>query len=135
MSEVLSFEEIYYYDTLKIGITVPVKLFFGEKLVRFEAKVDTGAANCIFERTHAERLNIDVESGDLIVFNTAVGNFAAYGHEVTLSVLNIETYAKVYFAKEDWFTRNVLGRQGFLDRVKLGLLDYEGKLFLSAYGE
>ena len=135
MSEVLSFSESYDYDTLEIGITVPTKLFFGEKSVRLEAKVDTGAENCIFERTHAERLGINVESGDLVVFNTAAGNFAAYGHEVTLSVLNVETYGKVYFAKEQSFTRNVLGRQGFLDRVKLGLIDYEGKLLLSAYGE
>ncbi|MCY7348893.1 MAG: hypothetical protein LH614_22105 [Pyrinomonadaceae bacterium] len=133
MSEILSFTEIYDYDTLKIGITVPTKLFFGENFVRLEAKVDTGAENCIFERTHAERLNIDVESGDLIIFNTAAGNFAAYGHELTLSVLGIETYAKVFFAKEESFTRNVLGRQGWLDRVKLGLIDYEGKLLLSAY--
>lgn len=135
MSEVLSFAESYNYDTLKIGITVPIKLFFGEKFVRLEAKVDTGAENCIFERTHAERLGIDVESGDLVVFNTAAGNFAAYGHELTLSVLGLETYAKVYFAKEESFTRNVLGRQGWLDRVKLGLIDYEGKLLLSAYRE
>ena len=135
MSEVLSFSESYDYNTLKIGITVPTKLFFGDKFVRLEAKVDTGAENCIFERTHAERLGIDVESGDLLIFNTAAGNFAAYGHELMLSVLNIETYAKVYFAKEFSFNRNVLGRIGWLDRVKLGLIDYEGKLLLSAYGE
>jgi len=52
---------------------------------------------------------------------------------LTLSILDIETYATVYFAAEESFTRNVLGRQGFLDRVKLGLIDYEGKLLLSAY--
>ncbi len=52
-----------------------------------------------------------------------------------LSVLEIETFSKVYFAKEESFTRNVLGRQGWLDRVKLGLIDYEGKLLLSAYGK
>lgn len=61
------------------------------------------------------------------------GAFAAFGHELTLSVLGIETFAKVYFAKEESFTRNVLGRQGWLDRVKLGLIDYEGKLLLSEY--
>ncbi len=135
MSEVLSFTESYDYDTLKIGITVPTKLFFGDKFVRLEAKVDTGAENCIFERTHAERLGIDVESGELIIFNTAAGNFAAFGHEITISVFDIETFSRVYFAREESFTRNVLGRQGWLDRVKLGLIDYEGKLLLSAYGE
>jgi hypothetical protein len=70
----------------------------------------------------------------LEVFNTAAGNFEAYGHELTISVLDIETCSKVYFAKEESFTRNVLGRQGWLDRVKLGLIDYEGKLLLSEYG-
>jgi hypothetical protein len=49
--------------------------------------------------------------------------------------LGIETVSTLYFAKEEFFTRNVLGRQGWLDRVKLGLIDYEGKLLLSAYGE
>lgn len=49
--------------------------------------------------------------------------------------MGIETFSRVYFAKEESFTRNVLGRQGFLDRVKLGLIDYEGKLLLSAYSE
>ena len=68
-------------------------------------------------------------------FHTAAGNFDAYAHEVGVSVLEIETFSRAFFAKEESFTRNVLGRQGWLDRVKLGLIDYEGKLLLSAYGE
>ena len=65
--------------------------------------------------------------------STATGYFYAYGHNITLKVLGIETISTVYFAKEESFTRNVLGRQGWLDRIKLGLIDYEGKLFLSKY--
>lgn len=91
--------------------------------------------NCIFERKHGERLGIEIETGREQVFSTAAGTFTAYAHDVAMSVLDIETTATVYFAKEESFTRNVLGRQGWLDRVKLGLIDYEGKLFLSAYGE
>jgi hypothetical protein len=48
-------------------------------------------------------------------------------------VLGIETFSTVYFAAEEGFTRNLLGRQGWLDRVKWGLVDYEGRLFLSKY--
>ena len=110
-------------------------LRYDGKEVDFEAKIDTGVTNCVFERKHAERLGIDVESGEFIRFYTAAGNFDAYAHEVGVSVLEIETYAKVFFAKEESFTRNVLGRQGWLDLVKLGLVDYEGKLLLSAYDE
>ncbi len=131
--ESLSFDEIHFYDTLKTGITVSVILKFGDEFVDFEAKIDSGASFCIFERKHAERLELDVESGEEIRISTATNYFSAYKHELRLLVMNIETVSTVYFAKEESFTRNVLGRQGFLDRVKLGLIDYEGKLLLSAY--
>ena len=132
--ESVLFDEVHFYDTLKVGITASVILSSGGDLVDFEAKIDTGSSYCVFERKHAERLNLDVESGEYLRISAAMAGFDAYGHDLTLSVLGIETYAKVYFAKEESFTRNVLGRQGFLDRVKLGLIDYEGKLLLSAYG-
>ncbi|MGI8787410.1 MAG: aspartyl protease family protein [Pyrinomonadaceae bacterium] len=133
--ETVSFDEVHFYNTLKVGITASVILSFGGEFADFEAKIDTGSSYCVFERKHAERLNLDVESGEQIRISTATSSFTAYGHELMFSVLGIESYAKVYFAKEESFTRNVLGRQGFLDRVKLGLIDYEGKLLLSAYGE
>ena len=133
--ETVSFDKVLKYNTLKIGITVLVVLQDGDRTVDFEAKVDTGATHCVFERKHAERLGIDVESGEPIHFITATGDFDAYAHDVVLSVLEIETYTRVCFAKDENFKRNVLGRQGFLDRVKLGLIDYKGKLLLSSYGE
>lgn len=132
--ETVSFDEVLFYDTLKVGITVSVILFSGDESVDFEAKVDTGSSFCVFERKQAERLSLDVESGELIRISTGTGGFDAYGHELSLMVMGIETYSKIYFAKEESFTRNVLGRQGWLDRVKLGLIDYEGKLLLSDYG-
>ncbi len=135
MEETVSFSKQYEYDMLKIGITVPVKLFSGNAIVVFEAKVDTGATNCIFERIHGERLGLIIESGEKQSFSTTTGNFVTYAHEVSLSVLEIEMFTRVYFAESDSYRRNVLGRQGWLDRVKLGLIDYEGKLLLSAYGK
>ncbi|MBA3601952.1 MAG: hypothetical protein H0W45_12120, partial [Acidobacteria bacterium] len=65
--------------------------------------------------------------------STATGNFHAFGHELLLSVFGIETVSIAYFAESDYFDRNFLGRIGWLDRVKLGLIDQEGKLFLSKY--
>lgn len=133
--ETIEFSEVYKYDTILVGITVPVALFDNEQSSAFKAKIDTGSRFCIFERKNGERLGIEIESGEEIRISTATGYFMAYGHELTMIVLGIETHSKVYFAKEESFTRNVLGRQGFLDRVKLGLIDYEGKLLLSAYRE
>jgi hypothetical protein len=133
--EIVEFSKVYKYDTFLVGITVPIFLSNGISQTALKAKIDTGASYCIFERKHAEVLGIDVESGDEIRVSTATGYFTAFGHELMLSVLDIETVSTVYFAKEESFTRNVLGRQGWLDRVKLGLIDYEGKLLLSVYDE
>jgi len=135
VAEEIYFDLTYSYNTLRSGITVPAILRISDRAVEIEAKIDTGAENCIFERRHAETLGLDVESGEEQIFSTAAGIFVVCKHEVTVNVLDIETVATVYFAKEESFTRNVLGRQGWLDRVKLGLIDYEGKLLLSAYGE
>ena len=64
MSEKIEFETVYHYDTLKRGITVKVKLYFNQDLVEFNAKIDTGAENCIFQRIQGERLGLEIESGD-----------------------------------------------------------------------
>ncbi len=133
--ETVSFDRIYHYNTLKTGITVSVAINVGNTIVDFQAKVDTGSSFCVFERTHAERLNLNIEDGEFLRISTATGTFEAFGHELEIEVLGIKVFSTVYFAKEEWFTRNVLGRQGWLDRVKLGLIDYEGKLLLGEYGE
>ena len=135
MAEEIAFDVVHEYDTLEIGIVVPAILRFGDITADVKAKVDTGAAFCVFERLHGENLGLDIESGIALRMITATGRFDTFGHRINLSVLGIETEATAYFAAEDSFFLNILGRQGFLDRVKLGLIDYEGKLLLSAYGE
>ncbi len=131
----IEFAAVHFYNTLKTGITLPVLLKHNSLEVDFEAKLDTGLSHCVFARAYGESLGLEIENGFPEMFGTAVGNFIAYGHEITINVLEIETVSTVYFAKEESFTRNVLGRQGWLDRVKLGLIDYEGKLFLSEYNK
>ncbi len=134
-SYAIEFSEIYGYDTLEMGITLPVLLKNGSLEIDFQAKLDTGSSHSIFERRFGENIGIEIENGTLEKFGTVTSGFVAYGHELIVSVLGIEIYTKVYFAESEYFPRSVLGRQGFLDRVKLGLIDYEGKLLLSAYGE
>lgn len=90
--ETVSFDEIYFYDTLKVGITVSIILSLSKEAIDFEAKVDTGSSFCVFERKQAERLNLDVESGDLLRISTATGFFEAYGHELSLTVMGIELF-------------------------------------------
>jgi len=132
-SYAIEFDVLHNYDTLQTGITVPVLLKYGDNEIKFDAKIDTGSSHCIFQRSIGESIGIAIEAGEKERFGTATTGFAAYAHEVTISVLGIETFARVYFFEDEYIRKSVLGRQGWLDRVKLGLVDYDEKLFLSRY--
>ncbi len=133
MAETVEFDLVHEYSLYKIGITVDATLKNGDYSVDIDARIDTGSTYCIFERHYGERLDLNIESGNPTEIGTATGSFRAFGHELTLTVLGIETVSTVYFAESDYFDRNVLGRIGWLDRVKLGLIEQESKLFLSKY--
>jgi hypothetical protein len=133
MAEILEFDVFHEYSLYKVGITVDLILQSGNLKVDVVAKIDTGSTYCVFERHLGEGLDLEIESGLPVTIGTATGTFQAFGHELTLSVLGIETVSTVYFAENEYFNRNVLGRIGWLDRIKLGLIEREGKLFLSEY--
>lgn len=127
----LLFDELHEYDAGEPGITLPVFLRFGPEQAAVTAKLDTGASHCIFERIYADALGLDLESGQRLRIGTAVGSFVTFGHPVALTVKNYDFEIVAYFAEDYALKRNVLGRNGFLNRLRLGLLDYEGKLLLS----
>jgi hypothetical protein len=131
----LSFSKLLNYDAGQPGITVPVNLSLNQAQVSCVAKVDTGASLCVFARSHGERLGLDVADGLRQIIGTVTGSFVVYLHEVDFSVAGLEFSAFVGFAEDETFKRNVLGRRGFLEQVTLGLVDYEGKLYLSRYSE
>jgi hypothetical protein len=66
---------------------------------------------------------------------TLTGSFLTFGHEVTLVTLGLAFEVMVYFAEDYGLSRNLLGRNGWLQQVRLGLCDYEEMLYLSPYDE
>ena len=135
MNYQLSFATLVQYDPGQPSIPVPITLSLSQDHpVNCEAKVDTGASLCIFARDLGEQLGLDVESGMRQLVGTVTGTFVVYLHEVNLSVAGLECSALVGFAEDEGFRRNVLGRRGFLEHITLGLVDDEGQLYLSYYG-
>ena len=134
MSYRLSFTALVSYNPGQSGITVAVTLSLNQDRVSCDAKIDTGSSLCIFARDLGEQLGLDVESGMRQLVGTVTGNFVVYLHEVNLSVVGFAFGAFVGFAEDEGFRRNVLGRRGFLDQIMLGLVDYDGKLYLNNYG-
>ena len=131
----LSFSTLHRYETSLPGIVVPVELQIADRRVKIpDTRLDTGATHCIFKKEYGELLGLDVEAGVEERFGTASGPFIGFGHELTLCALGFEFAAIVYFADLK-YPRNVLGRFGWLQQMRIGIIDYDGKLFVSRYDE
>jgi hypothetical protein len=131
----LAFRQVHSYADRDASITVPVVLRCGETVADLVASVDTGASYCLFESAYAAELGLNLIAGVLTRFRTANSSFEAYGHEVEIDVLGIVSHSLVYFFADSGIRKNVLGRGGWLDRVRLGLIDHDRALYLASYND
>jgi hypothetical protein len=133
MPKQLSFtEEFRYADDLS-GISIPVVLSYGDRSRRVQAKVDTGGEVCLFSREEGTILGLPIDQGTPITLSSIGGNVEAFGHEITMQTGELIFQSMVYFAKHPGLPRNILGRRGWLRNLKLGVVDYDNLLYLSAY--
>lgn len=129
----ISYRILHQYPDSELGITIPVVLTVGEQIVKIsDAKADIGASHCVFERGFGELLGLEIEKGTLKRFSTVTGQFTAYGHWVSMFVLGISFDTEVFFAD---VRRNVLGRHGWFNKLRIGLVDYDHKLYVSGYDD
>jgi hypothetical protein len=130
----LSFDHRHSYNPTGSGIEVPVSLSVLGQTFDVVTKVDTGATSCIFAREVGYELGLDIESGRVERFSVPNGgSFTAYGHSLQIRCLGVQIDALVYFAADPAFRRNVLGRRGWLEHVRVAFVDYERSLFLAPY--
>ncbi|MGH9854332.1 MAG: retropepsin-like aspartic protease [Blastocatellia bacterium] len=129
----LTFTQEYNYPDEQDGIPLPATLNYHGKTITAGAKVDTGAAVCLFKREHAEELGIPVEQGIPTLLGNLGGTIEAFGHEVSLQTGEFAFQSVVYFARYPGLPRNILGRQGWLRNIRLAVIDYDNLLYLSPY--
>jgi hypothetical protein len=125
----------YQYASTPLGIEVPIELHYSEESVRLRAKIDTGASFCIFQRAYAEILGIEIEEGQPQNFKTANGQFETFGHLLEIVCFDSRVESVVYFAADQGFNRNVLGRAGWIANHRLGIIDHDTTLFMSHYND
>jgi predicted aspartyl protease len=133
MSYQLEFQYLIEYDNGKDGIFLDVEIKYSDQSIKINAKIDNGATYSIFERRFGKELGLQIEKGMRQRFGTATGGFYAYGFRVTLTTAEIELDSMVFFAEDDFFNRNVLGRISWLDNLIVGINDQNGRLYLSKY--
>lgn len=59
--------------------------------------------------------------------------FEEFGHMVEPEVLGIRLESMAYFFRDPGIRRNLLGRSGWLDRVKLGIVGYDSTVYIAPY--
>jgi hypothetical protein len=129
----LRFDVQHRYEESESGILVPVRLSSGSGSVALRARLDTGAADCLFDQHYADLLGINVESGYRRIYRTVTGSFPAFGHEIVLQTMGMEWEAMVFFHSFGDPRNAFLGRRGWLDRIRLALIHYDREMFLSRY--
>ncbi|MFN7926859.1 MAG: retropepsin-like aspartic protease [Blastocatellia bacterium] len=132
MRQINFLEELPYEDK-RSGVSLLITLSYQGNEINVPAKVDTGADVCLFNHETGLALGIPIERGDYLRLGGLTGTLEAYGHEVTIQTGSIAFQSVVYFAKYPGLQRNLLGRQGWLRNLKLGLMDYDNRLHLSPY--
>jgi hypothetical protein len=135
MTYSLSFRTLHTYSDSRTGIGVPVVLTVGKNKCKTLANLDTGASYCIFKREHGEELGLDIESGVRQEIGTATEPFLTYGHTVLVAALGFEVEVTIYFAARVGLPRNVLGRSGWIEQLRLGIVDYDRELYVGHYNE
>lgn len=133
MATQLTFTEKLSYKDEPSGINIGVILSHGKNDIFVSAKVDTGAAVCLFSREAGVELGIKVEHGIPITLDSLGGPVEAFGHEVILQTGELIFQSLVYFAKYPGLPRNLLGRQGWLRNLKIAVIDYDNLLYLNTY--
>ena len=131
----LEFTAAHFYGSERDGISVPVLLESGTNSVRVAASIDTGATFCLFRNELAEALGLDLANAASRRFRTAAGSFEAFGHDVEITVLGITIFSTVCFFADASINKNVLGRVGWLDRFRVGLVDHDRALYMAAYND
>lgn len=132
MTHPVEFHRKTGYKSLAQGITIEAMPRSNGLETRCNAKVDTGAEVCLFERSIADTLDIEVESGHRERFSTLSGSVIGYAHPIELETVGLRFQTNVYFAESYFIRHSLLGRQGWLQLVMLGLDDYHSELYLRA---
>jgi hypothetical protein len=129
----LDFDADFVYEESAAGILIPIRLIHEGRSVELSARLDTGAADCLFDRYYADILGLP-DGGLERSYRTVTGSFQAFGHEVTIETLGLRWSALVFFHAMGNPAHSFVGRRGWLDRVRLGIVHGERKLFLGHVG-
>ncbi|MDZ7289686.1 MAG: retroviral-like aspartic protease family protein [candidate division KSB1 bacterium] len=93
--------------------------------------IDSGSTFSIFSRVLADELGIEVVQGRAQRLTTLGGTLLAYAHEIGIEITPDLRYKTEVLFTEYPVPRNLLGHNGFLDRVAVALRSKYGFIYLN----
>ncbi len=112
---------------------IPVTLRHGEREIRTEALVDSGATISTFQGDLAEPLGLILEQGERIYLQGISGRVLGYAHKIQLQVGSEQLPCKVVFSNELVSSVNLLGRVDFFEHFLISSDERNHKLILKPY--
>ncbi len=118
------------------GLIVPLTISAPIKDRQIQAYFDSGATYTVLPRWLGDDLGFDVESGTPTNLRTGSGVMQTYLHYTTFFLGELSFGdVPVCIAKYHDFNRCLLGREGWLQAVRFGLVTYDNQMYLSLYDE
>jgi predicted aspartyl protease len=118
------------------GLSFSVRFSAAGQEIEENGILDLGAAFCVIPRITGENLGLAVEAGVPTTLRTGGGPMATYQHygSLILGDLLFED-VPICVAKYHDFDRVLIGRAGWLHKVRLGLVVYDELLYLNLYSQ
>lgn len=109
----------YYFNGSDYFPVIPVVFIVGEKRIRSQALVDSGATISIFGEETANSLRIDIETGKRTVLGGVGGRIVGYIHNVKVRIAGKEFLCPIVFSREYTVSFNLLGREAFFKQFRI----------------
>ncbi|MBI1869520.1 aspartyl protease family protein [Candidatus Gottesmanbacteria bacterium] len=109
----------YYFNGSVYFPVISLVFIVGEKRIRSQALVDSGATISIFGEETANSLGIDIETGKRIILGGVGGRIVGYVHAVKVRIAGKEFLCPVVFSHEYLVSFNLLGRETVFEQFKI----------------
>lgn len=112
---------------------ISITLRHGDREIRTEALVDSGASISTFQGDLAQPLGLTLEAGEKLYLQGISGRVLGYAHEVQLEVGTERIRCKIVFSNELISSVNLLGRADFFEHFLISFDERNRKLALEPY--